>query len=197
MQHEHQLPTFFSLADPIQLLVAHLAPESACRLARTSKCIHAMLRDHTQKCKHIAYERLQNIDTQTDFFSPNKIWSQFNALYLVRKEIAVRCRIGKAWVTARKFQFGFYTGRKDEWHHCFLTLPPVRTGLGARLRVVTYDEPRHDRIFTRTFKNIHRVETLISILESRHWHSSLCIMGERWSYTNGHTQRMLWLGYEE
>ena len=187
----------FFAADAIALLVEHLDVESACRLARTSRCMHAVLREHTQECKRAAYERLQNFDTQTDFFSVQRTWSQFNALYNVRKEIAVRRRVGRARVTAREFQFGFYTGRKDEWHHCFLTLPPLWTGLGARLRVVTYDNRDDERIVTRTFKNIHRVETLDRILETCNWHSSLCILGERWSYTRGQTRPMLWLGFEE
>ena len=179
-----------------EMIIDFLDTTSICRLASTSKSLHDALRETTLNLKHMAYVRLRHLDTATDLFSVQRIWRQFNALYLVRKETAVRRRVCKTRITAREYQFGFYTGAKDEWHHCFLTLPAFSTGLGARLRVTSYN--RHDeRILTRTFAGIFCVENLIQLLETQYWHTYICVFAKRWSYIEDIARQVLVLRLEE
>jgi hypothetical protein len=179
-----------------EMIIDFLDTPSICRLASTSKSLHDALRETTLNLKHMAYVRLRHLDTATDLFSVQRTWKQFNALYIVRKETSVRRRVFKTRITAREYQFGFYTGAKDKWHHCFLTLPAFSTGLGARLRVTSYD--RHDeRILTRTFSGIFRIENLIRILETQHWHSYTCMFVSRWSYIEDVARSVLVLRLEE
>ena len=179
-----------------EMIIDFLDIPSVCRLASANKSLNSMLKETSQNHKHKAYELLSHLDTATDFFSVKRSWQQFNALYIVRKETGIRRRMNGARLKLREFQFGFYTGRKDEWHHCLLSLPPLWTNLGARLRVVSYD--RYDeKIATRTFDSIFSVEKLIRILETRYWHSKYCIFTSRWSIVEGEASPVLVLGLEE
>jgi len=183
--------------DIVCTILPFLTPRSACMLARASKSLNELLKEIAQTYKRGAYERLCCLDTATDFFSVRRMWRQFNALYIVRKEMAIKRRIRRARVTVREFQFGFYTGRKDEWHHCYLSLPPFGANLGARLRVASFDR-NDERIVTRTFESIFSVDALIGILETRYWHSEFyCVCASRWSYIEGEPSPVLVLGFEE
>ena len=182
--------------DIVFAIIQFLNPRLTCMLARTSKSLNSILKEIAHTYKHKAYERLFCLDVATDFFSVRRMWRQFNALYIVRKEMAVRRRMRRIRVTVREFQFGFYTGRKDEWHHCFLSLPSFRTNLGARLTVISYDKDDR-RIAMRTFENILTVDALIRIIETRHWHSKYCIFADRWSYIEWEPSPVLVLGFEQ
>ena len=182
--------------DTLHHVARFLDPLHTCMLARTSKYINSTLKDIAHKHKHEAYERLFRLDVATDIFSVHRQWRNFNALYIVRKETAVRRRMRRKRVTVCEFQFGFYTGRKDEWHHCILSLPSFQTNFGARLTVTSYDR-NDERIVTRTFDTIFTVEALIRIIETRHWHSRYFIFKNRWSYLEGEPSPVLVLGFEE
>ncbi len=148
---------------------------ATCRLAQTSKSLNALLKDDAGNYKQTAYNRLCELDATTDFFSVRKKWEQFNALYIIRKEPALRrwARVDgkRIRIAMREFRFGFYTGRRDEWHHCFLTLPPFWTNLGGRMQVTSFETRMGDDVLaTRTFSGIFSTDRLAKILDMHDWH---------------------------
>ena len=172
------------------LIARHLSPQSTCMLASTCKSIRSMLREITTQYRRRAYERLRCLDTATHFFSVE--WTHFNTLYITDKR-SVRARFRQRRITAREFSFGFYTGRMDEWHQATLFVPPFWTNTGACLRVLSCNRSTKKR----TFRGIFCVGQLITILETRWWHSCYCIFANRWSYLDNEPSVVLVLGCEE
>ena len=175
------------------LIARHLSPRSTCMLANTCKSIRSMLREITTEYKRRAYKRLRCLDTATYFFSALQPWANFNRIYSTEKR-SVRARFCQRRITAREFSFGFYTGRMDEWHQATLFVPPLWTNTGARLRVVSCSNDLSTR---RTFRGIFCVGQLITILETRWWHSCYCIFRNRWSYLDNEASVVLVIGCEE
>jgi len=181
-------------------LILETAPSLACRLVCVNQHLKCML---SERAKQQAYLALWNLQ-DTSIFNRGRDWAQFNALYLLCKRQTIRVVLRRAdhkrsqSVRIRKYHFGFYTGRRDEWHKCTLTVTPHASDRGARLRVQSFNGTSADRPYvTRTFDRIFGLGALIRILNEKNWHTFYCICGDRWSYTENQASRLLILGYED
>jgi len=180
--------------------ILETAPQLSCILACVNKYLKSML---SKRARQQAYLDLWNLQ-ETSIFDRGRDWVQFNALYWLCKRQTFRavlrladCNRSKS-VRIRKYHFGFYTGRRDEWHKCALTVTPHASGRGARLVVQSFDGSSADRPYvTRTFDRIFGLGALIRILNEKYWHSFYCIWGDRWSFTENQASRLLILGYED
>jgi len=157
----------------------------------------------SERVRQQAYLELWDLHN-TSIFNKSREWAQFNALYWLCKRQTARaalriagCKRSKR-VRIHRYLFGFYTGRRDEWHRCTLTVTPYATGRGASLWVQSFDGSSADKPYvTRTFDRIFSLGALVQILNQKYWHSFYCVWGERWSFTDNQASRVLILGYED
>lgn len=161
------------------------APDLAPRLVCVNRALRALL---TDRARQHAHRLLRQLSTESSIFSVTRDWRQFGELYRIGRGRSVLRRLGGGqWAVIRRHCFGFYTGRRNmwqQWHQCTLEVPSYASGRPARLRVETFDIDLEDIVVTRTLDGIRSVGELAYLLDSRHWHSSLCIESDDWSYVS-------------
>lgn len=153
--------------------------------------------------QRLEYNDLWELD-KTSFFSRDREWSQFNALYITRhrQTLSANIAVDAPNLTQKciicKYEFGFYTGRRDEWHSCSLIVTPYAARQGASLTVLSYNSTSNETPYvTRTFNKIYSLTQLTKIMDEKYWHSFYCFSSNGWSYIENQARSSFYVGYEE
>ena len=113
-----------------------------------------------------AFERFRHMDTRTNVFE--REWDCFKCLYWHDK----REEPGGETV----FEFGFWTGRRDQYHTCKLVFPRWEVKQTASLVVATHETRgvSGPPLVTHSFE-LRSFDRLVDVLDSCRWYGDMGI----------------------